>query len=237
MLIFNRIHSSSSHSHDQHRSTAPPRSSSRGGMDDSHNSSDISPSHIKIGMLAVVIGKDPEVKGTVQYVGQTTFASGYWVGLKLETPTGKNDGSVQGTQYFECPPLHGLFVRPVQLHILDEEETTSQNEYNGDFRGEKRTGEEELFLRTNADTLRETLNTAYALKVKLAKSMNLLNKQLGAIEVLEDKVESVPGVVDEDCVEFMSTIMDLLQEEDQLIAEFRAYLPNISSSSSSTKEK
>ena len=225
---FGSFFSSSPRSPDQSRSTVPPRSSSRGGVDDGHHTSDISPSHIKIGMIAVVIGKDPEVKGTVQYVGQTTFASGYWVGLKLETPTGKNDGSVQGTQYFECPPFHGLFVRPGQLRLLDEEEM-SQNDFNEDFDdGEKKSTGEEVFLRTNADTLRETLNTAYALKVKLAKSMNLLNRQLETIEVLEEKVESIPGVVDDDCVEFMSTIMDLLHEEDKLIAEFRTYLPNVS---------
>jgi dynactin 1 len=196
-------------------------------------------------MTAVVIGKDPEVRGTVQYVGQTTFASGYWVGLRLETPTGKNDGSVQGTQYFECPPLHGLFVRPVQLQILDDEEGDEDHEEGGDGEEdfsqqnglnvkerereqfEKKSTGDEYVLRTNADTLRETLNAAYALKVKLAKSMSLLNRQLETIEVLEEKVESVPGVVDDDCVEFMSTIVELLHEEEKLIAEFKTYLPNV----------
>ena len=33
----------------------------------------------------------------------------------LETPQGKNDGSVQGKSYFSCAENHGMFVRPTQV--------------------------------------------------------------------------------------------------------------------------
>ncbi|KAL8771633.1 MAG: hypothetical protein Q9194_004839 [Teloschistes cf. exilis] len=56
----------------------------------------------------------------VQFVGQTHFAPGDWVGIVLDTPTGKNDGSVQGQRYFDCQPGHGMFVRPTMPKILDE---------------------------------------------------------------------------------------------------------------------
>uniref|UniRef100_A0A7S1AEY1 CAP-Gly domain-containing protein n=1 Tax=Noctiluca scintillans TaxID=2966 RepID=A0A7S1AEY1_NOCSC len=57
------------------------------------------------------------VWATVRYCGPTSFASGQWVGLELDRPCGKNDGSVKGTRYFLCSPDHGLFVRPTTLGL------------------------------------------------------------------------------------------------------------------------
>ena len=50
-------------------------------------------------------------RGVVQYVGDTKFAPGRWIGVGLDTAEGKNDGSVQGERYFTCQPNYGLFVK------------------------------------------------------------------------------------------------------------------------------
>uniref|UniRef100_A0A3P9D859 Kinesin family member 13B n=1 Tax=Maylandia zebra TaxID=106582 RepID=A0A3P9D859_9CICH len=50
--------------------------------------------------------------GTVRYLGPTDFAEGTWVGVELEVPAGKNDGSVAGKHYFHCNPGYGVLVRP-----------------------------------------------------------------------------------------------------------------------------
>ncbi|XP_053208559.1 CAP-Gly domain-containing linker protein 3-like isoform X2 [Panonychus citri] len=53
--------------------------------------------------------------GVVRFVGETSFASGIWYGIELSKAIGKNDGSVEGVKYFDCKPLHGLFVPPGRI--------------------------------------------------------------------------------------------------------------------------
>lgn len=54
-------------------------------------------------------------EGVVAYIGTVQFADGDdWVGIRLTGSSagqGKNDGSVQDTQYFKCPDNCGMFVR------------------------------------------------------------------------------------------------------------------------------
>ncbi|KAJ1351272.1 hypothetical protein KIN20_007253 [Parelaphostrongylus tenuis] len=54
-------------------------------------------------------------KGRVAFCGEVQFSDGEWVGVVLDEPRGKNNGSVQGVQYFACEPNHGVFIRPSQL--------------------------------------------------------------------------------------------------------------------------
>lgn len=44
------------------------------------------------------------------YVG-----SGIWLGIELDKPSGKNNGSVGGVKYFSCPPKHGVFAPPSRV--------------------------------------------------------------------------------------------------------------------------
>ncbi|KAL7423292.1 hypothetical protein Q5752_002593 [Cryptotrichosporon argae] len=59
--------------------------------------------------------------GVVRWTGSNpAFSAGKWVGVELDAPTGKNDGSVQGERYFACTAAHGVFVRPSQVKILEQ---------------------------------------------------------------------------------------------------------------------
>ena len=68
----------------------------------------------------VVIGESVLVRpysysGVIAYVGPTEFASGTWIGIELDAPTGKNDGAVNGHRYFTCRPKCGIFVKVDKL--------------------------------------------------------------------------------------------------------------------------
>nr|CDS27434.1 dynactin subunit 1 [Hymenolepis microstoma] len=71
---------------------------------------------LRLGSQVVVTGKG--VEGTVAYIGTTQFSAGKWIGLVLNEPVGKNNGTVQGKRYFNCEDNYGLFVRPSQLSLL-----------------------------------------------------------------------------------------------------------------------
>ncbi|KAE8267942.1 hypothetical protein A4X09_0g4406 [Tilletia walkeri] len=58
-------------------------------------------------------------EGEVVFVGQTSFATGVWVGVVLDDNNGKNNGTVLGKRYFDCPEGHGVFVRPSQVHPVE----------------------------------------------------------------------------------------------------------------------
>ncbi|KAJ3259055.1 hypothetical protein HK103_002942 [Boothiomyces macroporosus] len=63
--------------------------------------------------------------GTVKFKGTTNFATGNWIGIELDEPAGKNDGSIMDTRYFECASGHGIFVRPSQIQAAPKKAVRS----------------------------------------------------------------------------------------------------------------
>jgi dynactin complex subunit len=45
--------------------------------------------------------------------------AGFWAGVALDEPRGRNDGSTRsGLRYFTCEPGHGTFIRPAKVTML-----------------------------------------------------------------------------------------------------------------------
>ncbi|XP_030247425.1 CAP-Gly domain-containing linker protein 4 isoform X1 [Sparus aurata] len=70
---------------------------------------------VRLGERVLVVGQRT---GVVQFYGKTSFAPGLWLGIKLDKPSGKNDGSVGGVRYFSCPPKHGVFAPPSRVQRI-----------------------------------------------------------------------------------------------------------------------
>ncbi|KAE8600302.1 hypothetical protein XENTR_v10013176 [Xenopus tropicalis] len=71
-----------------------------------------SPAEFHPGDRVLVVGQRI---GTVRFYGKTNFAPGFWCGIELDKPHGKNNGSISGVQYFTCPPKHGVFAPPSRV--------------------------------------------------------------------------------------------------------------------------
>ncbi|XP_038176045.1 CAP-Gly domain-containing linker protein 4 [Arvicola amphibius] len=105
----------------------------------------------RLGERVLVVGQRV---GTIKFFGTTNFAPGYWYGIELEKPHGKNDGSVGGVQYFSCSPRYGIFAPPSRVQRLSDSLDTlseiSSNKQNHSYPGFRRS-----FSTTSASSQKE----------------------------------------------------------------------------------
>ncbi|CAG8509854.1 5193_t:CDS:2 [Cetraspora pellucida] len=72
---------------------------------------------ISVGRRIILPTKN-NAPGCIQFLGETDFAKGIWVGVALDNPVGKNNGIVASRKYFAAEPNHGIFVRPDSLLLI-----------------------------------------------------------------------------------------------------------------------
>ena len=73
---------------------------------------------MQVGTRVKVQSKEGE--GTVRFIGETGFKEGEWIGIEMDLPVGKHDGTVEGYQYFTCAEAHGLMVRREKVRIASD---------------------------------------------------------------------------------------------------------------------
>eukprot|EP00729_Bicosta_minor_P001226 gene1226-15382_t len=69
----------------------------------------------QIGSRCIVDGYP--TSGTIRFVGLHKQNRKPRIGVELDDQVGKNNGIVQGTLYFSCPPGHGLLVAPSKVTL------------------------------------------------------------------------------------------------------------------------
>ncbi|RHY21083.1 hypothetical protein DYB25_006067 [Aphanomyces astaci] len=70
---------------------------------------------LTVGLRCEISGKR---RGEVAYIGPVQgIPAGEWAGIRLDLPFGKNDGTQGSQRYFDCQPLHGVFVRPESVNV------------------------------------------------------------------------------------------------------------------------
>lgn len=92
------------------RMTSLNNGSSRSVYNNGRTSVDLSTEPPDFGDKVVVRSERGEMVGILRFLGETNFATGDWAGIELDHPDGKNDGSILGVRYFQCPKNYGLFV-------------------------------------------------------------------------------------------------------------------------------
>lgn len=136
-----------------------------------------------------------KVYGVVKFFGETSFAPGQWVGIQLDTPDGKNDGTVKGQRYFTCPMFFGLFSKPGALTV----ETVDNNEL---LRATSSMSERGGLVDTKA--------LCSILKIKIAKSIELLSADMAIAEQLE-----MPENFKLDLEEYEKLLVNLSETADE----------------------
>uniref|UniRef100_A0A669C3U5 Dynactin subunit 1 n=1 Tax=Oreochromis niloticus TaxID=8128 RepID=A0A669C3U5_ORENI len=153
----------------------------------------------QIGSIVEVTGKGQ--RGTVAYIGATLFASGKWVGVILDEPKGKNDGTVQGKRYFTCEENHGIFVRQSQIQVVEDgsSATSPDTPESGTTKTLKQKGEqgpqliltflkhnEEESLRAQVKDLEEKLETLKMKRTEDKAKLKELEKHKIQLEQLQE---------------------------------------------------
>ena len=76
-------------------------------------------------MVGMTVWVDGNKRGRIAYIGDVHFAKGEMSGVHLDSPIGKNNGSVGGVLYFQCEPKRGIFSR---LHRLTLQPMVSERD-------------------------------------------------------------------------------------------------------------
>jgi hypothetical protein len=163
--------------------------------------------------------------GEIVYIGAIEGLPGDdWVGVRLDKPLGKGDGSFQGRRYFDCQPLHGAIVRPERVNIRGEFPILTTHEESLAHALEERRKEKEG-ASGGASTLQRELTTdelATAFWEKFTQQEEHVRKQIGLF--CEQKKQPLPCEPAKE-VKLDALVLDVNVMRDAAATAASLYLP------------
>jgi len=94
------------------------------------NMSSTSGNNEEIPINSIVKVKSTGLEGILLFVGKTEFKDGIWYGIRLfNEGQGKNNGSVNGVYYFDCPPNTGVFVLRKNIELIEAYNSPVLNQF------------------------------------------------------------------------------------------------------------
>lgn len=206
----------------------------------SADSTALFPKELSINMrVNVVTTRDGRLPGLIKFIGHTAFSPGMWIGVSLDAPVGKNDGSVQGRRYFDCPTEHGLFVKEdVVERVSNLNFEGEPRQSNGSLNGSFTHGsvERDAFSTSSRESPSAASSVECAekkgsitglLKLKLSQMMEMLNHQLEIVVQLEEEDRNRPSSAthySKHAGELYAEIVRVTNQEQNLINAFKQHL-------------
>ncbi|XP_050359357.1 dynactin subunit 1 isoform X6 [Nymphalis io] len=140
----------------------------------------MSDKHLTLGQRVMVIGK--EVKGSIAYVGNPTFATGKWIGIILDEAKGKNNGTVRGHSYFRCEENYGVFVRQTQIQLLDADDNPMETSMTTSTEEKPVSNRRLSSSRTSLASSRQSLTSYVSPTAERSGSPDLTGKRASFVE-------------------------------------------------------
>ena len=146
------------------------------------------PEWLVMGSHVHVSGK---YKAVVRFLGRVTFAEGAWVGLELERPVGKHNGTVLGKSYFVTALKHATFVKADALTPYNPITlaATSIQSFHRVCVARRKVGEAAVvasFNKLDADAeMRQLLRQQRLLETPLGRALERSRPSAGMVDVWE----------------------------------------------------
>ncbi|XP_037094290.1 CAP-Gly domain-containing linker protein 1-like [Pollicipes pollicipes] len=203
---------------------------------------------LELGDKVIVSSSSGSKTGLLRYLGKTEFAEGQWAGVELETPSGKNDGTVAGKRYFSCRPNYGLFApahkisRPARrssqkmgVHALrrstSREVAAAHAQLQNTLRDERHRAEELQFSaeeaaivraeleRERADEVRTLAKERDEVRLEAARAAADINENMQRIMLLEGEASRVRHEADDELASLRAQLKKRADEQRALAGD------------------